>query len=311
MCLLHMTRIVVTGATGLVGTRLVAELEQSGAQVIRAVRRPVVEAARELFWDPDKGQIDAARLEGVDAVVHLAGENIAGRRWSEAFKREIRESRVKGTRLVSEAIAGLRAKPQALVCASAIGYYGDRGDEVLSEAATPGNDFLAQVCREWEAACQPARDAGVRVVNVRIGVILSADGGALKKMLTPFKLGAGGRIGDGRQYMSWVALDDVVGAIQFALAKPQANGAMNLVAPGAVTNLEFTKTLGRVLGRPTIFPMPSFAARLAFGEMADALMLSSTRVVPQALTVAGYQFRQPELEPALRHLLGDRRIAAG
>lgn len=297
-------QVVVTGATGLVGTRLVAELERGGAQVIRAVRRPVKNAARELSWDPETGQIDAARLEGVDAVVHLAGENIAGRRWSEAFKREIRDSRVKGTRLIGEAIAGLRAKPQAMVCASAIGYYGDRGDEVLGESAAPGNDFLAQVCREWEAACQPARDAGVRVVNTRIGVILSPDGGALKKMLTPFKLGVGGKIGDGRQYMSWVALDDVVGAIQFVLAKPQAAGAVNLVAPRAVTNAEFTKTLGRVLSRPTIFPMPAFAARLAFGEMADALLLSSTRVLPQALTAAGYPFRQPELEPALRHLLG-------
>lgn len=296
-------RIVVTGATGLVGTQLVDALEQSGAQAIRAVRRPVKDESRELSWDPEAGKIDAARFEGVDAVVHLAGENIAGGRWSESFKRKIRDSRVKGTRLISEAIAAAKNGPRTFVCASAIGYYGSRGDETLTESSAPGDDFLAKVCQEWEEACRPARDAGVRVVNTRIGVILSTKGGALKKMLTPFKLGLGGKVGDGRQYMSWVALDDVVAAIQFALATQQASGPMNLVAPRAVTNLEFTKTLGGVLSRPTIFPMPAFAARLAFGEMADALLLSSTRVDPQALTAAGYQFRWPELEPALRHLL--------
>ena len=296
-------RIVVTGATGLVGTPLVAALEQSGAQVLRAVRRPVKDESRELSWDPETGKIDAARFEGIDAVVHLAGENIAGGRWNETFKRKIRDSRVKGTRLISEAIVAAKNGPRTFVCASAIGYYGSRGDETLTEAAAPGDDFLAKVCQEWEAACQPARDAGVRVVNTRIGVILSTKGGALKKMLTPFKLGLGGKVGDGRQYMSWVALDDVVAALQFALTTPQASGPMNLVAPRAVTNAEFTKTLGRVLSRPTIFPMPKFAARLLFGEMADALLLSSTRVDPQALTAAGYQFRWPEVEPALRHLL--------
>ena len=296
-------RIVVTGSTGLVGGRLVQELEQAGAAVIRAVRRPVQDAARELFWDPDRREIDASKLEGVDAVVHLAGENIAGHRWTEAFKERIRESRVKGTRLLCEAIARVRAKPQTLVCASAIGYYGDRGDESLTESAKPRNDFLARVCRDWEAACQPARDAGVRVVNLRIGVVLSAEGGALKKMLSPFKLGAGGRIGDGRQSMSWAALDDVVGAIHFILANSTLEGPVNVVSPQVATNAEFTKTLGRVLSRPTILPMPAFAARLAFGEMADALLLSSTRVVPQALTSAGYTYRWPELEGALRHLL--------
>jgi uncharacterized protein (TIGR01777 family) len=204
---------------------------------------------------------------------------------------------------LSEALSRLRAKPQAFVCASAIGYYGDRGDQALAESVTPGADFLADVCEAWEAACQPARDAGVRVVNLRIGVVLSAEGGALKKMLTPFKLGAGGRIGDGRQYMSWIALDDVVGAIQFILANAAMAGPVNAVSPQPATNAEFTKTLGRVLHRPTIFPMPAFAARLAFGEMANALLLSSTRVVPQALTSAGYSYRWPQLEGALRHLL--------
>ena len=296
-------RVVVTGSTGLVGTRLVAELESAGAKVIRAVRRRVRDDQGELSWDPAKAEIDATKFEGVDAVVHLAGENIAGHRWTAAFKREIRDSRLNGTELVSKAIARAANRPRTLVSASAIGYYGNRGDELLTESAAPAGDFLGEVCRQWEAACRPARDAGVRVVNTRIGVILSPDGGALTKMLTPFKLGLGGRIGDGRQYMSWVALDDVVGAIVFALANAHLAGPANLVAPQPVTNREFTKTLGRVLGRPTIFPMPAFAARLALGEMADALLLSSTRVAPRALDEAGYQFKYPELEPALRHLL--------
>ncbi|HEX6961724.1 MAG TPA: TIGR01777 family oxidoreductase, partial [Lacipirellula sp.] len=296
-------RIVVTGASGLVGRRLVAELEQAGATAIRAVRRPVQDTAREVFWDPDAGRIDATRLEGVDAVVHLAGENIAGGRWTKSFKKKIRDSRVIGTRLIAEAIAGCSAKPQALVCASAIGYYGDRGEETLNESSAPANDFLGRVCQEWEAACQPARDAGVRVVNLRIGVVLSPEGGALKKMLRPFKLGVGGKIGNGRQYMSWVAIDDVAGVVAYALGNENINGPVNVVAPQPVTNAAFTKRLGRVLSRPTVAPMPAFAARLAFGEMADALLLSSTRVAPQALMTAGYQFRQPELESALRHLL--------
>jgi uncharacterized protein (TIGR01777 family) len=213
------------------------------------------------------------------------------------------DSRVKGTQLFADAILHATNRP-ALICASAIGYYGNRGDELLTETSRPGNDFLAKVCREWETACQPARDAGVRVVNARIGVILSPKGGALKKMLTPFKLGLGGKIGDGRQYMSWIALDDVVAALAFLVASPNVSGPVNLTAPNPVSNAEFTKTLGRVLSRPTVFPMPAFAARLAFGEMADALLLSSTRVAPHVLQSAGYNFQGPHLEPALRRLLG-------
>jgi uncharacterized protein (TIGR01777 family) len=298
-------RIIVTGASGLVGRSLTAALEKAGATVIRAVRRPVRDPSNELSWNPEAGDIDAEKFEGADAVVHLAGENIADRRWTESFKQKIRNSRVIGTRLIAETIARSSRRPRTLVCASAIGYYGDRGDTTLAEAATPAGDFLGRVCQEWEAACQPARDAeGVRVVNARIGVILSTEGGALKKMLLPFKLGLGGKIGNGQQFMSWIALDDVVGAIVHVLATADVSGPVNVVAPRAVTNATYTETLGRVLGRPTIFPMPAFAARLAFGEMADALLLSSTRVVPQALQMARYDFQYPELEPALRHLLG-------
>ena len=301
---LHGQRVVVTGATGLVGAPLVAALEQVGAQVIRGVRRPVRDASREMYWNASAGEIESGKLEGVAAVVHLAGENIAGHRWTKAFKDEIRTSRVKGTHLIAGAIAHATNKPPAFVCASAIGYYGNRGDELLTEASPSGRDFLADVCREWEKACQPARDAGVRVVNARIGVILSPKGGALAKMLTPFKLGLGGKIGDGRQYMSWIALDDVVAALQFLVTASTVSGAVNLTAPNPVTNAEFTATLGRVLSRPTIFPMPAFAARLAFGEMADALLLSSTRVAPPVLAGAGYNFHDPRLEPALRRMLG-------
>ncbi len=299
-------RVIVTGATGLVGTPLCAALEQAGATVIRGTRRPPRDAAREMYWNAEKGEIDAAKLEGAAAVVHLAGENIAGRRWTDAFKRELRDSRVKGTQLIAEAFARATDKPRALVCASAIGYYGNRGENIMTESSPPGDDFLAEVCREWEAACQPARDAGVRVVNARIGVILSPQGGALAKMLTPFKLCVGGKVGSGRQFMSWIALDDVVEALRFLVVTPSVSGPVNLTAPNPATNAEFAKTLGRVLGRPTIFPMPAFAARLAFGEMADALLLSSTRVSPRALEGVGFRFRHPELEAALQHLLAGK-----
>jgi uncharacterized protein (TIGR01777 family) len=302
-------RILVTGATGLVGRRLVAELQQTGAEVMAAVRRPVADTAREVHWNPQTGEIDAARFAELDAVVHLAGENIAGRRWSESFKQRIRDSRVQGTQLIAKTIAQAAAMPAAkgptaFVCASAIGFYGDRGEETLNESSAPGADFLAQVCQEWEAACQPAREAGVRTVNMRIGVVLSPEGGALAKMLTPFKLGVGGKVGAGRQYMSWVTVDDVARAIAFALANPSVTGPINLTAPRPVTNVEFTQALGDVLRRPTLIPTPAFALRAIFGEMADALLLSSTRVVPQALTAAGFQFQDPQLEPALRRLLG-------
>ena len=297
-------RILITGASGLVGSRLSAELAKLGALPIAAVRRPVKDEAHELYWNPDRGEIDRAKLEGIDAVVHLAGENISGGRWTEAFKQKILDSRVKGTHLIADALAHLQRKPRVFISASAIGYYGNRGADVMTEQSSPDTDFLANVCQQWEAACQPARDAGIPVTNLRIGVVFSADGAALAKMLTPFKLGLGGKVGSGAQYMSWIAIDDLVSAIIFLLSRDEpVVGPVNVVAPNPATNLGFTKTLGRVLGRPTVFPMPAFAARLMFGEMGDALLLSSTRVAPNALLGAGYQFQYPELEPALRHLL--------
>lgn len=295
--------IAVSGSTGLVGSALVGALEARGHLVRRLVRHAVRDGDHEIRWDPDKGEIDAAELNGIDGVVHLAGENIAGGRWTESFKRRILESRTKGTRLLAETLAGLEMKPSVLVSASAIGYYGNRHDEEVDELAPSGNGFLAEVCREWEAATEAAHDVGIRVVKLRIGPVLSPQGGALAKMLTPFKLGLGGVIGSGLQYFSWIALDDVVNALVFAVENESVVGPVNAVAPDAVTNREFTKTLGHVLGRPTIFPMPAFAARIAFGEMADEMLLGGARVAPRELIKAGFTFEYPQLEPALRHLL--------
>lgn len=295
-------KVLVTGSTGLVGSALVPFLLTSGHQVARLVRSPPT-AGGDVHWDPAAGRLEPTNLEGLDAVVHLAGERITGR-WTAAKKARIRSSRVQGTRLLAETLARLARPPKTLVCASAIGYYGDRGDEVLREESPSGAGFLAEVCREWEAAARPAAEKGIRVVHLRIGVVLSAAGGALALMLTPFKLGLGGRVGSGQQYMSWIAIDDLAGIIQHALTNESLRGPVNAVAPRAITNREFTKTLGRVLGRPTVFPMPAFAARLAFGQMADELLLASARVEPARLIASGYKFRTPELEAALRHLLG-------
>ena len=294
--------ILVTGASGLVGARLCSHLEGAGYNILRAVRRPA-RSDRELTWIPERGEVDQSKLVSVYGVVHLAGANIAGQRWSEHYKQEILESRVKGTQLISNAIASLPDVPRVFVCASAIGYYGDRGDETLTENSPPGEGFLPKVCTAWEEACQPARDAGVRTVNARIGVVLSSDGGALRSMLLPFKLGLGGIIGNGRQYFSWIAIDDVVGALRFALETEALSGPVNLVSPNPTTNRQFTKTLGQVLKRPTILPLPAFAARLAFGEMADELLLTSNRVLPRRLQDEGYSFRFVDLAPALRHVL--------
>ena len=288
--------VAVTGATGLIGSALVPFFQAGGHRAVRLSR-----GTSGPSWDPATGVISAGAL---DAVVHLAGENIAGGRWTSARKARIRDSRVDGTRRLCEALAALPTPPKTLVCASAIGFYGDRGDERLDESAAPGTGFLPEVCEGWEAATHVARDRGIRVVNLRIGVVLTRAGGALAQMLLPFRLGVGGVIGSGRQYMSWVALDDLLGATLFALTRVELSGPVNAVAPTPVTNRDFTKTLGRVLRRPTIFPMPGFAARLAFGEMADALLLSSARVQPAALESAGFRFAYPTLEGALRHVLG-------
>jgi hypothetical protein len=295
--------VLVTGASGLVGSALVPFLTNGGHAVTRLVRSTPRPGQAEVPWDPAAHSIATPALEGLDAVVHLAGENIAAR-WTAEKKAMIRDSRVQGTGLLCDALAQLVKPPQALVCASAIGYYGDRGETILREESAPGTGFLAEVCRAWEAAAAPAAQRGIRVVYLRFGVVLSAAGGALTKMLTPFRLGVGGVIGSGQQYMSWVALDDVLGAIHHALLTETLHGPVNVVAPQPVTNQEFTKTLGTILGRPTVVPLPAFVARLAFGEMADALLLASTRVVPERLLASGYAFRSPALDGALRHLLG-------
>ena len=294
-------RTLVTGSSGLIGRALVSSLLAKGDEVVRLVRSKPRES--EVFWDPSKGEIDRAGLEGLDQVVHLAGENIASARWTEEQTAKIRDSRVNGTRLLARALAGLADPPTAMVCASAVGFYGDRSDEVLTEDSPPGSGFLADVCRDWEAATTPATSNGIRVVNLRIGMVLSFPGGALEKMLTPFRMGVGGKVGSGDQFMSWIELSDLVSVINHALSHTSLTGPVNAVAPGAVTNLEFSKTLGSVLGRPTVFPLPAFAARLAFGEMADELLLASARATPARLLASGFSFRFPDLEGALRVLL--------
>ena len=296
-------KILVSGSTGLVGSKLVPSLKTQGHKVVRLVRSTPQDGMSEIYWNPDKGTLDGQELEGFDGVVHLAGENLAEGRWTDEKKRRIRESRTKGTRLLSETLATLTAKPSVLVSASAVGFYGNRGDELLTEQSTAGEDFLADVCREWELATHAAANSGVRVVQLRFGVILSNEGGALKKMLLPFRMGVGGKIGNGKQYLSWIAIDDAVGAIEHALIHDTVRGAVNVVAPESATNYEFTKALGSVLSRPTIFPVPAFAARLVFGEMADATLLASQRVEPVRLKETGYSFKYPKLEDALRHVL--------
>ncbi len=284
--------VLVSGSSGLVGSALIPHLEASGHRVLRLVRTSP-KSDLERRWDPETGELAAADLEGIQAVVHLAGENIASGRWNEAKKNRIRSSREDGTRLLAQGLAELQTPPGVLISASAIGYYGNRGEEILNEESPPGADFLAETCIAWENAARPAADAGVRTVYVRIGIVLSADGGALAKMLFPFRMGVGGVIGSGDQYMSWISLSDLAGIINHALNTQTLQGPVNAVSPAPVTNREFTKTLGGALSRPTLFPMPAFAARLAFGEMADALLLSSTRVLPARLQGTGYVFQHP------------------
>lgn len=300
-------KVIVTGSTGLVGRALVRSLLADGHEVTRLVRGDAqgfrAPGTAAVHWDPERGEIDAQALEGHDAAVHLAGENIGEGRWDDEKKRRIIESRVKGTTLLADALAGLSAKPKVLVSASATGFYGDRGAEILREESASGNNFVSEVCREWEKSTLAASQAGIRVVHLRIGVVLDAEGGALPRMLTPFKLGLGGKVGSGSQYMSWITLEDLIGVMRRAVEDESLRGPVNAVAPGAVTNAEFTKALGGALGRPTIFAVPAFAARLAFGETADELLLASTRVEPARLKEAGFEFKHPEIEGALRSVL--------
>jgi uncharacterized protein (TIGR01777 family) len=298
-------KVAITGASGLVGRALVPFLTTGGHTVHPLVRRDTGDAAA-IRWAPDKAEIEGERLAGLDAVVHLAGENIGGKRWTPEFMREVKESRVKGTRLIAQALANLPSsqRPRVLVSASAVGFYGDRGEEAVTEHSGPGKGFLAEVCQAWEEAAEPARQAGVRVVHPRIGLVLSGTGGALEKMLTLFRLGAGGRLGSGAQYMSWIVLDDLVYALHHLLWEP-LEGPVNAVSPKPVTNTQFTKVLGEVLGRPTILPAPAFALKLAMGaQMAEELLLSSQRVLPTRLEASGFTFDYAELGAALRHVLG-------
>lgn len=294
--------VAVGGSGGLVGTALVARLRAGGYRVLRLVRR-AARGSDEISWDPTGGRIDAERLAGVQAVVNLAGRGIADGRWTARARREIRDSRVEGTRLIARALAGMAPPRPAWVNASAIGYYGDRGSESVDEASVPGEGFLAEITKEWEAATVPAADAGARVVLLRLGVVFSERGGALAKMLTPFRLGLGGRLGSGRQVVSWISLDDVVESIVFAIEQDGLAGPVNAVAPRPVTNAELTRELGRVLSRPTVLPLPAFAVGLLFGQMGRELLLSSTKVEPRRLQEAGFRFRHATLEAALAALL--------
>jgi uncharacterized protein (TIGR01777 family) len=292
-------KILITGATGLIGTRLQATLREGGHDLLLASRKPPKDESF-VQWDINEGFAEPARLEGIDAVIHLAGETLNGR-WSDAKKKAIRESRVLGTRNIVDAISNLKQRPRVLVSSSAIGFYGDRGDDLMTETSPPGKGFLPEVCREWEAEARRAEDAGIRTVLLRAGIVLSKDGGALGTMLMPFKLGIGGVIGSGKQWMSWVSLDDHAAVVKYALENETIRGAVNSVSPNPVMNEEFTKTMGEVLYRPTFIPVPEFAVHLAFGEMGDTLLLDSTRVAPKRLDDAGFKFNFPDLKKALEN----------
>ena len=294
--------ILVTGATGLIGAELAPFLIKNKHRVIRMVRKTQA-AADEVQWNPVTQTLDMEALEGVDAVVHLAGENIATGRWTAGKKRRIRESRIQGTRFLAQSLARLFDPPKLFISVSAIGYYGNRGEEQLDEESDPGTGFLPELCAEWEAATAPAVMRGIRVVIPRIGMVLNTRGGALARMLPIFRLGIGGRIGSGRQYMSWITIEDLVGIIDHAIRNESLNGPVNAVTPNPVTNQEFSTTLGRVLSKPVPFTLPALAARIAFGQMADELLLASARVIPVRLNDTGYKFKLPQLEGALHHAL--------
>jgi uncharacterized protein (TIGR01777 family) len=296
-------RILISGAAGLVGTAVDSRLVSAGHTVARLSRSSGPIRAGDVQWNPVSGELDSAAAEGADAVVHLAGASIADGRWTKERKSLLWSSRVDATRRLVAGLANLKQKPRVFIAASAIGYYGSRGDEILTESSAASNDFLANLVREWEAADQDAERASMRLVIFRFGMILSKKGGALARMLVPFRMGVGGRLGSGRQWMSWLTLDDAVGLIQYALAHDELRGVVNAVAPAPVRNSEFTATLARVLNRPAVFPAPPFALRLALGEMADALLLASQRVLPDRLSCLDYPFRHANLAEGLGAVL--------
>ena len=294
-------KIVVSGASGLIGTQLVAKLSSSGHEVVRLVRRSP--KSGEIQWNPKSGTLDAAALEGADAIIHLSGAGIGDKRWSDGYRKEILDSRTATTALLAKTMASLSRKPSVFLSGSAIGIYGARNDEQLTEVSTHGTGFLAEVCEQWEAAAKPAVDAGIRTVYLRTGIVLSPKGGALKKLLPLFKLGVGGKFGNGKQWQSWISIDDEIGAIEHLLTA-NVSGAVNLTAPNPVTNAEFTKVLASVLKRPAIVPVPTFAPKILLGgELADALLFTCQRVIPAALNASGYMFKHTTLESAFRSLL--------
>ena len=298
------SKIAITGATGLVGSALTAVLSGKGNQVIPLRRGTRQSDSTDVFWEPSgQGIVDPKALGDIDTVVHLAGENIATARWTDAQKQKIRVSRVDATRNLVRSFANCEKRPSTFICASAIGFYGDRGSEEMTESSAPGSGFLPEVCRDWEAAAAEAEELGIRVVRVRIGVVLSPEGGALAKMLTPFRLCAGGIVGNGKQYWSWIGLSDLVHILEEAITNTALRGAVNAVSPNSVTNREFTTALAKVLRRPALFPLPAFVAKIMLGEMADDLLLGSTRVVPEVLNQSGFEFQYADLEACLRHEL--------
>jgi uncharacterized protein (TIGR01777 family) len=295
-------RVLLTGSHGLIGSELIATLRASGHDITRLVRS--APEPGDAVWDIGRGTIDGAALDGHDAVVNLAGAGLGDHRWSDAYKREIHDSRTRGTELLCEALAKLDRPPRVLVSGSAVGYYGDRGDEELTEASRAGTGFLADVVQDWEAATGVAEAAGIRVVRLRTGVALSPEGGALKRQLLPFKLGVGGRLGSGRQWLSWIALDDLVASVIHLIHTETVRGAVNATSPNPVTNAEFTKTLGAALRRPTVLPVPTLALKAMFGrDMVDEMLLAGQRVLPRALEATGFTFRHPTLDDALRSML--------
>lgn len=292
-------KILITGASGLVGKELQKSFAEKGYEMLLASRSEPKDD-KHIQWTIEEGFAEPERLEGIDVVVHLAGENVSGGiRWTDEKKKAIRDSRVLGTRNVVDAISKLKKKPHTFIASSAIGFYGERGDEEVTESSAAGDNFLAGVCKEWEAESRRAEDAGIRTVLLRTGIVLSKDGGALGTMLTPFKLGVGGVVGSGKQWMSWISMDDEIAIINFAIENENIRGAVNAVAPNPVTNEEFTKTLGEVLYRPTFIPLPEFAVSMIFGEMGDALLLASTKVMPKRLEDAGFEFKHPNLKEAI------------